>query len=99
MGKITDAERTLQILRERGSEGIHSFHLNHLVGTIRAAARVNELKRAGYNIISKPERMNGKVGVRYFLIGSGVPKNNAPVEKKYIWVTEGNTARRVEVNQ
>ncbi len=77
----TDTERTLEALQLAGMYGVHSFELNHIVGTIRAAARVNDLKRLGYIITSQPETMGDARGVRYFLVFSP-PKSQKKTEPK-----------------
>ena len=75
---MSDTEKTLQLLIEAGEQGVHSFELNQKVGTIRAAARVNDLKRRGYNISAVPELLGNARGVRYFL--HGIAKEEKPVE-------------------
>ena len=67
---MTDTELTLQALQNAGNAGVHSFDLNRLVGTIRAAARVNDLKNLGYQITARPETLGNARGVRYFLVSS-----------------------------
>lgn len=89
---VTDTDKTLEILRERGTRGIHSFHLNFLVGTIRAAARINDLKKQGYAISSTPEKMGHTWGVRYTLLEK---PQETPKRKTYIF--EGNVCREVWV--
>lgn len=64
---MSDVKKTLEILRTYGSKGVHSFVLNKLVGTIRSPARIDDLKKQGYSIVSKREEMDGAVGCRYFL--------------------------------
>jgi hypothetical protein len=71
---MTDNDLTLQILKLAGNNGVHSFDLNRQVGTIRAGARVCDLKKKGYSITSIPEKMGDAIGVRYFL-------NHSPIEK------------------
>ncbi len=71
----TDTQKVLDILKDRGEKGIHSFHLNQLVGTTRAAARIQDLKDQGYSIYSKPERMGDSVGCRYFLSETPIISN------------------------
>lgn len=68
--KQTDCQKTLHLLQEAGSGGIHSFDLNHLVGTTRIAARILDLKAQGYGITSIPEKRGDSHGCRYFLISS-----------------------------
>jgi len=40
MKQKTDTEKTLSALKLAGKDGIHSFHLGAIVGTIRATARI-----------------------------------------------------------
>lgn len=70
----TDVQKTLQLLTEAGSSGMHSFDLNKLVGTTRIAARVNDLKAQGYEITSIYEKRGDSHGCRYFLISSSSVK-------------------------
>ncbi len=75
---MTDTDKTLLALKEAGPHGVHSFELNHIVGTIRAAARINDLKRKGYNISSVPERLGNAMGVRYIL--NAAPRKTTQVK-------------------
>lgn len=67
---MTQVAMTLQALKQAGNVGVHSFTLNKIVGTIRGAARIDDLKRMGYQIFSQPEKMGYARGVRYFLLSS-----------------------------
>lgn len=83
-------DKTLQILKISGSKGIHSFYLNAYVGdknnTLR---RINYLKKIGYNIVSKYERMGDTHGARYTLVSFDPKKKNR-------YKFEGNTATLIE---
>ena len=63
----TDKQQTLWVLKKVGDKGIHSFELNRLIGSTRAAARINDLKHEGYQIDTKHEKVGNAWGVRYFL--------------------------------
>ena len=63
----TDIDKTLDILRTYKIKGVHSFILMKLVGSTRVAARIEDLKKRGYNIRSVPEKMDNALGCRYFL--------------------------------
>lgn len=80
----TDVLLTLDILKHAGEKGVHSFDLNRQVGTIRAGARIYDLKKMGYKISSKSEKMGDAVGVRYFLNSS---PEYSPIEKPKLKVT------------
>ncbi len=82
---MTDTELTLEALQTAGDAGVHSFELNHIVGTIRAAARINDLKKLGYSISSQPEKLGNARGVRYFLVSAPVKKTEIKTQKKYIF--------------
>ncbi len=71
---MTDVEQTLEILKEVGPTGIHSFELGNRVGTIRVAARVDDLKHKGYRIDTQREKLGNAWGVRYFLNYTPKPK-------------------------
>ena len=49
--------------------------------TTRVAARVNDLKKKGYKIVSIPERKGDSIGCRYFL--QSLPIKEKP---KYLFV-------------
>lgn len=87
---MTDKTKILEILRESGESGIHSFDLVRQAGTFRAAARIDDLKREGFIINTKSEKKGNSYGVRYFLI------ENKPV---YKYELTGNTAHKVLVNE
>lgn len=67
MKRNTDTQKCLEALQRAGNNGIHSFHLNYIIGTTRCAARINDLKNQGYSITSKYEKIGDSMGVRYFL--------------------------------
>ena len=71
----------LQILKQCGNFGCHSFDLNSWAHTTRAAARVYDLKRQGYSIASQGERRGRAWGVRYFFIGSPAPFGQVAEQK------------------
>lgn len=90
--KRTDLQLILEALQRARGEGVHSFHLNHIAGTTRAAARILDLKLMGYTITSHPEKLGEALGVRYFL------EDKAP-KPEYVWLFEGNKAKRVIKSQ
>lgn len=63
---LSHKEKILYVLKEVGDEGVHSFDLAKLV-SIRAVARIHDLKKAGYNIVSQAEKRGRSLGVRYYL--------------------------------
>lgn len=63
---MTDIYKTLRCLQQAGSNGVHGFDLNRIIGTTRAAARINDLKKLGYNITSVWENKGNAKGKRYF---------------------------------
>ena len=74
MDMLTDNEKALRALRQAGKDGIHSFALNKIIGTTRAAARINDLKKRGHTIASQPELLGHARGARYFLVSSPMEK-------------------------
>ena len=87
----TDRDQILQILKERGSRGVHSLELVHLV-TPRAAARIEELANdEGWQIDRKSEKRGNAWGVRYTLLT--YPDQSK--QRKLIF--EGNLCREVWV--
>lgn len=87
-----DTKKTLEALKRAGKHGVHSFELNRIVGTTRAAARVNDLIKLGYKISNgngHKELMGTAFGVRYTL-------EEEVTETKERWEFDANgVARRV----
>lgn len=73
MKTTTDTEKCLQALISSGATGVHSFDMNAIIGTTRAAARINDLKAQGYVITSVYEKRGDSHGCRYFLTSSSQP--------------------------
>ena len=96
---MTDVKKTLEILRNAGASGVHSFDLNRLVGTTRSAARIDDLKKLGYVITSKPEKMGDSRGVRYYLFENKKKVEAETVKPGLRLIFEGNTARWVKDGQ
>lgn len=95
----TDKDKTLLLLQQSGEAGIHSFELGKIVGTIRIAARIEELRKQGHNILSVAERMGDAIGVRYYLVTDSKPElqeEKQPRRFRYEFV--GNMAVKVAVN-
>lgn len=63
---LTQREKVLYALREAGKNGLHSFDIIRIISH-KAPARISELRKDGFNIISIIERKGESVGVRYFL--------------------------------
>lgn len=63
---LSHKEKVLYCLREFKDDGCHSFDLAKWI-SIRAVARIHDLKKAGHNIITQAEKRGNSVGVRYFL--------------------------------
>lgn len=59
-------EAIVQLLKQSGEEGVHSFTLSRQV-THKATTRVSELRKWGYPIERVRERLGSAIGVRYFL--------------------------------
>lgn len=65
---MTQRDQILQMLRDAGDRGLHSFEL-YEARLPRAAARIAELREAGFTITSTRERYRGQAeGVRYRLV-------------------------------
>ena len=63
MNKATQNERVLEYIRETGS--ITQLEALKELGVMRLASRISDLKRQGYNIISKPEAVMTRYGKTY----------------------------------
>lgn len=92
---MTNCQKILAILKEAGETGIHSFDLIKRSGQYRAAARINDLKKEGFNIISLSEKRGDAHGCRYFLVEN--LKTNPPQHECITWRFEGNKAIPVVV--
>lgn len=61
-------ESVLRLLRVRGAEGLTEAESTNILACRRLAARVWELRQAGYTVDAVPERApNGAVYSRYYL--------------------------------
>lgn len=69
---MTQRQQVLQLLREVGPRGIHTFELRaRYIGN--PSQRVAELEAEGHHITHQRERLNGQaVGTRYRLVESPV---------------------------
>lgn len=66
---MSQAAEVLDLLRSRGDRGITAVEALELVGSFRLAARIADLRRAGYAISSTPvETPTGKRIARYVLV-------------------------------
>ena len=54
MKKLTQQEKLLTLLRENKESGVNSFTYHYI--SYRLAARVFELRKKGYNILTKDEK-------------------------------------------
>lgn len=63
---MSQSQIILDYLQEH-PEGLHSFKAVSDMHILRAAARIKDLKNAGYDILSVPEKMGKAIGVRYVL--------------------------------
>jgi hypothetical protein len=74
----TQRQVVLEMLENRGAEGVHSFEFIQ-ARIPRVAARVCELRAEGHSIDSEPEALHGAAkGVRYTLTNSGVDTGSGP---------------------
>jgi len=65
MGQV---DRLLALLEERGERGVTPLYALEQIGTMRLAARVHDLRSAGFNIIRLRETTpSRKVVARYVL--------------------------------
>jgi Helix-turn-helix domain len=70
VGAVSQRDRILKWLEERGRYGVHSFEMVE-AGMPRGAAVVCALKKSGYLITATTEKFRGQSkGVRYTLVGS-----------------------------
>lgn len=72
----TQNERVLAYMREHG--GITQLEALNVIGVMRLASRISDLKRRGYNITSKMETVKNRYGEkcsvkRYALDGQDTP--------------------------
>jgi len=78
---VTQHDRILQLLTDRGEQGVHSFEFYEM-RMPRAAAVVCALKKEGHAIEAVRETYKGEAqGVRYFLRSQtlfGLPEEESP---------------------
>lgn len=60
MTKATQTQRVLEYIRQFGS--ITAFEAVRDLGVMRLAARVSDLKKAGYDIISEQQAVRNRFG-------------------------------------
>jgi len=66
--KESHCQKILYQLKQAGKDGVHGFELSGSGGW-RYAARIYDLKRMGYTILSCREKMGETWGSRYYLLG------------------------------
>lgn len=94
---------TLDALKAAGTTGVHSFDLNRIAHTTRAAARIWELKKLGYTIdVKHGVKMGHSVGCVYILRDTRHPEKKAvaPTDTRpfhYEYVIENNLGKRIKV--
>ena len=64
---MSKVEKVYEELKEAGAKSVLSFHLQK-VGGWRYSARIGDLKKQGYEILSVTEKAGGVRGCRYFLV-------------------------------
>ena len=80
---MTQTERVLQRLRWHPQSGITALEAQQLIGTMRLAARINDLRALGHGITTTTVSQNGKHFARYTLVRDA----DAPVEgeQRALW--------------
>ena len=89
----TQHEQILEILRASGKRGMNSYE--YRMRFIQIPVRIKELKAKGYLITT---RQNKNRSVDYILIGKSghtMTKKAPETQQEYIYVYEGDTAKRV----
>ena len=65
---MTQAEHILRLLQQRGPMGLTALEILEECGSFRAAARIEELRKAGHEIETRTEKIpSGKRIARYIL--------------------------------
>ena len=67
---MSQTAAVLDLLRSRGSKGVTPLDALEIVGSFRLAARISELRSAGYDIRTEKlvlPRRGGKIVARYVL--------------------------------
>ena len=82
-------QEILQILKQCGKSGMNSWLYRRKF--IQLPVRIKELKEKGYLIVSK---RNEDTSVNYILLSKDQTKEQE-VQNDYIWIFEGNVAKRV----
>lgn len=79
---ITQKERVLQILKERGAQGLTALEALEVAGTMRLAAYVKFLRDDGYDIKAETIKVpSGKHVAKYTLLDMGIPISSEPAPK------------------
>lgn len=82
----SQCEIALEALKAAGQRGVHSFDLNKIIGTNYSPRRIYDLKKKGYAIDVKNERVGNAEGVRYFLHQKKKPEYKFDKERQVFYV-------------
>jgi hypothetical protein len=70
----SQSARLLDLLRSQGDEGITALDALEIVGAFRLAARIHELREAGYDIETRWETTPMKKRVARYVLFDFVPR-------------------------
>ena len=88
---MTQHDRIIKILKQRGSFGMNSFDYRTMF--IQLPVRIKELRELGYSITVRQKKNRS---VDYILLSDPVmPLERAQTKEEYVYVFEDNIARRV----
>ena len=80
---MTQTEAVLALLREQGKEGVTPILALTEIGTMRLAARIDDLRKAGYLITTYDHKTaTGKRVARYVLLH---PQPLTETELRFAW--------------
>jgi hypothetical protein len=82
---VTQTEQVLALLQERGPRGLTPLEALELAGSFRLAARINDLREEGHDILTEWVRANGKKFARYVLADSPKPEPIAVGQVELGW--------------
>lgn len=94
----SDRSRVLAALRAAGPQGLHSHDIRRRGLTGHPSERAAELERMGYEIRRKREYIDGRNGVRFYLLSEPVAKQTAGVGAGPSRPRQGESLSRVRDN-
>ena len=96
---MSDRQKFLAALRLAGSRGLHSHEVRRQGLSGHPSERARELEHQDYEIHRETEYINGRNGVRFYLLSEPEAKSTAGVSAGEMAPRQGESLRRVPENR